>query len=179
MTRRIYIWLLVLLSVLFALRVLGQAVQFWTGVPWLPGFESFQGSGVPYWALLPAQALILGFMGHHCWQVRRGEVEPRPERGRTLLWLGGTYLAGSLGRMAIGLVPGAPGWYRAWIPGAFHVVLAGYVVTLAAYHLRRSDPDTLPPGDRANRRLGATGPTSFPEKKDTARDGKLSTASHG
>ncbi len=179
MASRTSAWLLVLLSVLFALRVLGQAVQFWTEVPWLPSFESFQGSRLPYWALLPAQALILGFMGRHSWRLRRGKVEPRREKGRALLWLGGTYLAGSLGRLAMGLVPGAPGWYRAWIPGAFHVVLAGYVVTVAAYHLRRSGSDTLPPGDRAKRRLGTTGPTSFPEKKDTAPDGELSTASHG
>lgn len=140
MAQRNYGRLLLLLSLLFALRVLGQAVQFWTTVPWLPSFESFQGSGLPYRVLLPAQLLILGFMARHSWRVQHAKVEPRRERGHVLLWLGGTYLAGSLGRIAIGLVPGAPEWYRAWIPGAFHVVLAGYVVILAAYHLRLFSP---------------------------------------
>ncbi len=147
MARRTYARVLVLLSVLFGLRVLGQAVQFWISVPWLPSFESFQGSGMPYWALLSAQALILSFMARHSWRVQQGEVEPRRGSGRMLLRLGGTYLAGSLGRIAIGLVPGTPRWYRVWIPGAFHVVLDGYVVTLAAYHLHLSDRATLPNSD--------------------------------
>lgn len=140
-----YALLLWLLSLLFALRVLGQAVQFWTTVPWLPGFESFQGSGLPYWALLLAQVLILSFLVRNASRVQRGRVAPRRETGRVLMLLGGVYLAGSLARIAIGLLPGAPGWFRAWIPGAFHLVLAGYVMTLAAHHLPISDPATQPP----------------------------------
>lgn len=157
--RRRYALVLWLLALLFALRVLGQAIQFWTTVPWLPGFESFQGSGLPYRALLLAQALVLAFAVRHAWRVQRGMVEPRRDRGSVLLWLGGIYLAGSLGRIAVGLVPGASDWFRAQIPGAFHVVLAGYVLTLGAYHLRLSDPATPRP-DRetdpmANRRRRA------------------------
>jgi hypothetical protein len=178
MARRTYVAVLLLLSLLFAMRVLGQAVQFWTTVPWLPSFESFQGGGLPYWVLLSAQVLILGFMARHSCQVQQGRVEPRRERGRVLLWVGGTYLAGSLGRMAIGLVPGAPRWYRVWIPGAFHVVLAGYVVTLAAYHLRLSDP-TPPPHRRARRRLAAAGPATLLENKQAVPEGGLSTTSDG
>ncbi len=154
--RRKYALVLWLLCLLFALRVLGQGIQFWTTVPWLPGFESFQGSGMPYWALLSAQALILVVVAHASWRVQRGMVEPRRERGGVLLWLGGIYLAGSLGRIAVGLVPGAPGWFRAWIPGAFHVVLACYVVTLGAYHVRLSHGAVLPPPDLARRRRGTT-----------------------
>ena len=150
--RRGYVLLLWLLAVLFALRVLGQAIQFWAPVPWLPSFESFQGSGLPYWVLLSGQALILTFVACHSLRARRGMVEPRRGRGRVLLWLGGIYLAVSLGRVAIGLLPGVPQWFRAWIPGAFHVVLAGYLVTLGAYHLRLSNPAALAPGDRAIRR---------------------------
>ncbi len=162
-----------LLSLVFALRVLGQAFQFWTTVPWLPEFESFQGSGLPYWALLPAQALILTFVARHSWRLQRGMVEPRRDRGGVLLWLGGTYLAGSLGRIVVGLVPGAPEWFRAWIPGAFHVVLAGYVLTLGAYHLRLSDPVTLRPPDPAQHRPGATAPRRPPRTGDRP-DGETS-----
>ena len=156
-----------LLSLLFAVRVLSQAIQFWTTVPWLPGFESFQGSRLPYWPLLSAQALILTFVVPHAWRVQRGLVEPRRDRGGVLLWLGGIYLAGSLGRIAIGLVPGAPGWFRAWIPGAFHVVLAGYVLTLGACHLRLSDPADLAAPDPATRRSGTTGSSVVPREGET------------
>ena len=145
-----------LLCLLFALRVLGQGIQFWTTVPWLPGFESFQGSGMPYWALLSAQALILVVLAHTSWRVQRGMVQPRRERGGVLLRLGGIYLAGSLGRIAVGLIPGTSGWFRAWIPGAFHVVLACYVVTLGVYHVRLSHGAVLPPPDLARRRRGTT-----------------------
>ena len=155
-----------LFSFLFALRVLGQAIQFWTTVAWLPGFESFQGSGLPYWALLSAQALILTFVARQSWRVQRGMVEPRRDRGRVLLWLGGIYLAGSVGRIAVGLVPGASGWFRAWISGAFHVVLAGYVLTLGDYHVRLSDP-TLRLADPAGRRRGATDSAVAPRERVT------------
>jgi hypothetical protein len=164
--RRRYALLLWLLAVLFALRVLGQAVQLWSPVAWLPSFESFQGSGLPYWVLLSAQALILTFVVLHSSLALRGMVEPRRERGRVLLWLGGTYLAASLGRIAIGALPGVPQWFRAWIPGAFHAVLAGYVVTLGAYHLRLSEPATRPAGDRKLRRLGTTGRSVATREKE-------------
>jgi hypothetical protein len=41
-------------------------------------------------------------------------------------------MAGALGRIGIGLaVPAAPDWFRTWIPAAFHVVLAAFVLALA------------------------------------------------
>ena len=156
-----------LLSFLFALRVLGQAIQFWATVAWLPGFESFQGSGLPYCALLSAQVLILIFVARQSWRVQRGMVEPRRDRGNVLLWLGGTYLAGSFLRIAVGLVPGASGWFRAWIPGAFHVVLAGYALTLGAYHLCPSDPATPAPPDPGGRRRGPKAPALAPREGKT------------
>lgn len=155
-----------LLSLLFALRVLGQAIQFWTTVPWLPGFESFQGSGLSYWALLSAQAVILVVVAHSSWRVQRGTVEPRRDQGGMLLWLGSVYLAGSLGRIAVGLVPGTSGWFRAWIPGAFHIVLACHVVTLGAYHMRLSDSAILPPPDLAGRRRGTTAPSAAHRERE-------------
>ena len=62
----------------------------------------------------------------------------RPRKGAPLLlWIGGLYLAGSLLRIAVGLaVPAAHPWFSTWIPAAFHVVLAGYVLALARVHLR-------------------------------------------
>jgi hypothetical protein len=74
--------------------------------------------------LLSSQVLILGVM-IFC------NLRP-PKGGRALLWIGGLYMAGSLLRIAVGIaLPSAPAWFSAWIPAAFHLVLAGYVLTLA------------------------------------------------
>jgi hypothetical protein len=44
-------------------------------------------------------------------------------------------MAGAMTRLAIGLaLPNAPAWFTAWISGAFHVVLATFVLALARYH---------------------------------------------
>jgi hypothetical protein len=62
------------------------------------------------------------------WRAHRG----RAPKGRALLWFGAVYMAGSLLRIVVGIaLPGAPAWFTAWIPAAFHLVLAGYVLVLA------------------------------------------------
>jgi hypothetical protein len=119
-----------LLTLLFSLRVAGQAIQLWAPQPWLPPFDAFQGSNLPYPFLLASQIVILGVMVY-C-NVRR------PRGGRAIRWFGIIYMAGSLARIAIGVaVPSAPAWFSTWIPAAFHVVLAGYVLTLARVRTHR------------------------------------------
>jgi hypothetical protein len=122
-------FLLWLLTFLFSLRVAGQAVQRWAPQPWLPPFDAFQGSNLPYWFLLLVQLVILGAMVF-C-NIRR------PRGGKVLLWVGVLYMAGSLARIAVGvLVPDAHPWFRAWISGAFHIVLAAYLLVLARFPRR-------------------------------------------
>ena len=117
-------FLLWFLTFLFSLRVAGQALQRWAPQAWLPPFDAFQGSNLPYPVLLGSQVVILGAMVF-C-NLRR------PRGGRALLWLGGLYMTGSILRIVVGLaLPGAPAWFTAWIPAAFHIVLAGYVLALA------------------------------------------------
>lgn len=111
-----------LLTFLFSLRVAGQAIQRWAPQSWLPPFDAFQGSDLPYWFLLFVQLLILAAMAFY---------SLRPRGGRVLLWIGGLYMAGSLLRIMIGLaVPDAHPWFRAWISGVFHLVLAAYLLVL-------------------------------------------------
>jgi len=120
------------LTALFAVRVLGQALQLWVPIASLPSFEQFQGSHLPYSVLLPAQLLILGLMVRGAWFVRSNEAHVGAKTRQLLTWLGGIYLAGSISRIAIGLaVPSAPSWFRAPISEIFHLVLAGYVLVLA------------------------------------------------
>jgi len=133
-TNRYHPLLLWLFTSLFALRVIGQAVQRWSPQPWLPGFGAFQGSSLPYWFLLATQLVILTLMAYFALRL-----ETRSERAsRILFWLGGIYMLGSLARIGVGLaIADAPPWFRAWIPSVFHVILAAYVLTLADYHHRR------------------------------------------
>ena len=123
------------LALLFALRVAGQAIQFWAPQPFLPVFGDFQGSGLPYWLLLLSQLVILALMLHYTRRVQVRSLAPRRRSGIALAWFGGLYMAGALGRIAVGLlVPGTAAWFRTWIPAVFHLVLAAFALTLALYH---------------------------------------------
>jgi hypothetical protein len=130
--------LLWLLAALFALRVLGQAVQRWWPQSLLPDFDAFQGSRLPYGFLLTVQLVILAVMIGVSWRVHRRTLPTSTRAARLLLWFGSVYMTGSLARIAFGLAAeSAPAWFRAWIPASFHVVLAAYVLALAYYHRQR------------------------------------------
>lgn len=121
--------LLWLLTFLFSLRVAGQAIQHWAPQAWLPPFGAFQGSNLSYPVLLSSQIVILAAMVF-C-NLRR------PAGGRALFWFGVIYMTGSLARIAVGLaVPDAHAWFRAWISGVFHIVLAAYLLVLARFPRR-------------------------------------------
>jgi hypothetical protein len=127
---------------LFAARVLGQALQKWLPLSMLPPFRAFQGSAIPYPMLLAAQLLILAIMGRSSWRVQHGGVSSSRRAAILLPWVGSTYIAASLARLAIGMsVPRAPAWFKAWISGTFHLVLAGFLVTLAIFHQRANAPE--------------------------------------
>ena len=146
--RRFYAGLLTVFVVLFALRVAAQGVQRWTPQPFLPPFDDFQGSPLPYGVLLASQLFILAAIAHYTLRLRAGTLRPSRLAGAVLAWLGGTYMVVSLGRIAIGLtVPGAGPWFSAWVPATLHVVLAAFVVTLAYYHVVEST-DPLAGGKR-------------------------------
>jgi hypothetical protein len=124
-------------TALFAVRVAGQAMQRWIPQPYLPPFAAFQGSRLPYPVLCLAQLVILSLMTRACRRVWRGTLPRNPRIAQVLGWAGAAYMAGSLLRMAIGiLAPSAPAWFRAWIPGIFHVVLAAFVLGLARAYRR-------------------------------------------
>jgi hypothetical protein len=136
-----HVFILWFLAIIFALRVAGQALQYWAPQSFLPPFESFQGSRLPYWALLSTQVLILAAMLRASWLIRVGRMIPNLRTGTVLAWCGSLYLAGSMARIVVGLmIQQAPPWFKAWTPAAFHLVLAGFVLTLSSYHRRRTLP---------------------------------------
>jgi hypothetical protein len=131
--------LLWLLTALFALRVAGQVTQRWTPQPYLPPFEAFQGSNLPYAPLLASQLVILALMCVASYRVGRAVLEPRRRVGWALAGAGSLYMAVALGRIAVGLLwPESPSWFRTWIPAALHVVLAAFVLALSFYHVKKS-----------------------------------------
>ena len=126
-------------TALFAGRVMAQAIQFVHPVDVLPPLSAFQGSALPYSVLLPAQLVILGAMLASTLAVATGSHVRTPAHGRFLAWFGALYLAGSVLRIGIGvLVPDVAPWFRAWISGVFHLVLASFVLVLADCHRRPS-----------------------------------------
>jgi len=128
--------LLWVLLILFVLRVAGQAmVAFW-GVPWLPPMERWYSGLMPYPLLLPAQIAIIVLMAKICSDfTRRRGFFVRP--GRFLagpwLWFGWIYLGIMLARLPVqmALKPDAP-----VIPIPFHWVLASFVIAVGLWHRR-------------------------------------------
>jgi hypothetical protein len=69
------------------------------------------------------------------WTVHRGVLVPNPRRGRVLAWLGAGYMGVTLGRIVFGVpVPDASSSLCVWMPALFHIVLAGFVLTISVYH---------------------------------------------
>jgi hypothetical protein len=125
------------LSCLFALRVFAQALQRWLPQSFLPPFGRFQGSSLPYPVLLSAQFLILAAMLRYSWKAHFAALTANRRVTKTLFWCGAIYMVGSVARIAIGLtISIAPPWFSAWISAVFHLVLAGFVLTLAWTHHR-------------------------------------------
>ena len=125
------------LLALFVLRVAGQAmVAFW-GVPWLPPMERWYSGLMPYPLLLPAQIAIIVLMAKICsdFTRRRGFfVHPRRFFAGPWLWFGWIYLAVMLLRLPLQLhlKPDGP-----LIPIPFHWVLASFVIAVGSWHRRR------------------------------------------
>ena len=127
--------ILATLTALFAARVGAQAVQRWVPLHFLPPFGAFQGSSLPYSLVLPAQLLILALMCRIAWRTHKCVLQRRPRSRRILAILGSIYFATMLARLLVGItVPGAPVWFRTPISSVFHLVLATFVLVLAAYH---------------------------------------------
>jgi hypothetical protein len=130
-----HVALLWCLTALFACRVVAQLVQFATPVAALPGFEAWQGGSLSYPVLLASQLAILMIMVRVSSRVSRGVRRVR----RVSVWLlaiGSIYFVTMAARLVLGLtVLGHLPWFAKPLPALFHLVLAGFVLTLGHYHL--------------------------------------------
>jgi hypothetical protein len=133
-------WLWLLLG-LFCFRVCGQLIQSRFAVPFLPAFEQWQGSSLPYGVLLASQIVIIAMFAFIAWRFSSGRITPRPALGATLLALGGVYFAVMLARLVLGLtVLSHSHWFASHIPAFFHLVLAGFIVLVGHFHWRNRKP---------------------------------------
>ena len=128
-----------MLSVVFLLRVAGQAIQRWFPVEFLPPFEAWQGSGLPYFVLLACQVAILALLA----SVIRGMMRQRrvlsATASRCVMVIGFVYFAGTALRLILGItVFDDNRWFTAWISTALHLDLAAIVIIWGWDQRRRS-----------------------------------------
>ena len=126
-SRRAFV--LVVLMVAFAGRVIVQLVQLVHPVTWLPSFEQWQSGTLPYAVLLAGQLAILGAQFHIIRSVRAGHGVLGNRSHRAVRAFACTYLAVMVGRFLIGLTVAGPGsWFDARLPTAFHLLLATFLL---------------------------------------------------
>ena len=137
MTHRHLVWSTAGLSLLFLARVVSQAVQNWAPVSFLPPFDDFQGSGLPYSVLLSAQIAILVLLIVVVARMHRGKSLISRRLILPVIVAGGVYFAVMAVRLVLGLsVLSHSGWFSTWIPTVFHLVLASLMMLIAAYQHR-------------------------------------------
>ncbi len=133
-------FLLALLTLLFALRVLGQALVAFFDVTWLPAMEQWFSGLIPYPALLIIQLLMLLLMIKVSAEIWRGSgfyAELRPHWSQFLQRFSAVYAGVMIVRyiLTMTLQPEMR-WFGATIPITFHFVLAGFIYVLGHYHQR-------------------------------------------
>lgn len=131
-TTRRELWSVVAVSALtlaFLVRVAGQAVQRWFPLEFLPPFDAWQGSGMPYPALLACQIVILALLCVAiCTIVNRARALGT-KASRFVVLIGCVYCALMLVRLVLGLtVFSDSGWFTAWISTLLHLDLALVII---------------------------------------------------
>ena len=135
MKPRQYAFVLLILSSLFAFRVLAQLVQAWHPVDFLPPYSVWHSGALPYGLLVGVQGVILAACLRIVWGIFKGRLVPSVQKGKILLALGIIYLLGMCARLMIGLTI-APDhyWFGAKLPTLFHLVLASFVILYGRFH---------------------------------------------
>jgi hypothetical protein len=130
--------LLTLLTLLFFLRVLGQALVVFFSIDWLPPSEKWASGLIPYPALLTIQIVMIMVMVKIASDICRGTAffaAPRPSWSRFLVGFSAVY-AGSMALRYLWSMVFFPEmrWLGGTIPIFFHFVLAAFAHTLGKYH---------------------------------------------
>lgn len=136
---RQYALVLLILTGLFAFRVIAQLVQYISPVDFLPPYEIWHSGALPYGWLVTTQGVILVLCLHIVWAVKQGAISPSTRKGNLLLCLGIVYLFTMFVRLIVGVVflPDHY-WFGAIVPTIFHLVLASFVIVYGRFHTTMS-----------------------------------------
>ena len=127
-----------MLTVAFALRVTGQIIQRWAPVSFLPAFDVWQGSGLPYPVLLAFQVSIVVLAVAVTLRMTRGSRLIGKRWTVPVLLAGVVYFTVMFARLILGFtVLSNNTWFDRPIPSAFHLVLATQLMLIAAYQHHR------------------------------------------
>jgi hypothetical protein len=135
--------LLAFITVLFAGRVLGQALVACVGVPWLPPMEQWFSGVIPYPLLLIIQLLMLMLMIKITAAIWRGKgafADVRPHWSGILMKFSAVYASLMVVRYILTMILHPEmRWFGDIIPIIFHFVLAGFIFVLGRYHRALTD----------------------------------------
>jgi len=128
-------WWLLLLLALFAFRVISQLLVMQASISYLPEFETWHSSTVPYPALVACQLLIL-IGGALCiWRMFNTQVVGKPKLGVVLYVTGWIYWSAMFIRMILGLtLLREVFWFAQTLPALFHLILANFLMLLGQFH---------------------------------------------
>jgi hypothetical protein len=126
------------LLALFCLRVIGQMLVAFLGVPFLPPMEEWYSGLLPYPWLLPSQFLIILLYGKVCLDFTRQRgffFTPCPSLGKPLLIFGWIYFGAMVIRYVVRMsfYPDER-WFGGAIPIFFHWILATFILLVGYYH---------------------------------------------
>lgn len=120
-----------LLTGLFALRVVGQALVAFLEVGFLPPMSEWYSGLLAYPILLSVQVVMLAIMTKINVDLTRGQgtfSKPRPRLGRGLRWFAAVYVLAMIARYVVTMVlRPEQRWLGGTIPIVFHWVLAAYI----------------------------------------------------
>ena len=134
--------ILALLTLLFSLRVLGQALVEFLSVDWLPATEAWASGLIPYPLLLAIQLVMLIGMVKivsDVWRQSGFFLTAPTSWSRVLIGCSAVY-AGSMVLRYIGTMIFRPEmrWLGATIPIFFHFVLAAFLYTWGKFLARQA-----------------------------------------
>ena len=131
-----------LLTALFFLRVVGQALVAHASVGWLPAMEHWASGPIPYPALLATQIMMLIFMAKVSKDIWLGTglfAAPRPSCARFLIGFSALYAGAMALRYVLTMIYRPEmRWFGDAIPIVFHFVLAAFIYTWGRLHSRRA-----------------------------------------
>jgi hypothetical protein len=110
---RQYAWVLLILTGLFAFRVIAQLIQFVYPIDFLLPYAVWHSGALPYGLLVGIQGVILAACLRIVWGVFKGTLAPSRQKGKILFALGIIYLLGMCIRLIVGLTI-VPDHYLVW-----------------------------------------------------------------